>query len=338
LTPSDPEWLELWSQSPEQEVFAHPQYVSLFENGSSAAKAFVFEGEDGVLLYPFLMRTLGGEPWCPPEHADAFDMISPYGYGGPELIAGRATPKLYEGFFQSLQGWAMGHRMVSEFVRFSLFNKGYLYFYGKVEHRNDNIVCNLLLGFDALWSGFSQKVRKNVAHAQAQGVQIMEDHAGIRLDDFLGVFYHTLSRRKAATAYYWPKSTFEKILNTLPGRFCFFHALKDNTVVASELVLISKHRMYSFLGGTLQNYFALRPGDLLKNHIISWGCTGGFQQFVIGGGYKYHDGIFAFKKSFAPQGIYPFFTGSKIFNRELYAVLEKNSGKNPDSGFFPGYR
>jgi hypothetical protein len=319
-------------------VFAHPAYVSLFEDDKIAARAFLFEDDDGALLYPFLLRRINAEPYCPGDWTDVYDMVSPYGYGGPEPVYGNAAPTLYEGFYQAFERWAMDRQMVSEFVRFSLFSESYMYFYGKVEHRNDNIVCDLLPGFSELWSGFSHKVRKNVAQAQANGISILEDPSGERLDDFIRVFYHTLERRRAASSCYWPASTFYRIIETLPGKYCFFHALKDGAVVASELVLISKRRIYSFLGGTLQSSFSLRPGDLLKYHIIHWGCKAGFHQFVIGGGYKYHDGIFAFKKAFAPQGIFPFFTGSKIFNKELYDVLAKQSGKNPDPSFFPGYR
>lgn len=290
------------------------------------------------MLYPFLLRRINAEPYCPADWTDVYDMVSPYGYGGPELVYGKATPALYKCFYQAFEGWAKEQRMVSEFVRFSLFSESYLYFYGKVEHRNDNIVCDLLPGFSELWSGFSHKVRKNVAQAQANGISILEDSSGARLDDFIRVFYHTLDRRRAAKASYWPPGTFERMMEAMPGKFCFFHALKDGEVVASELILISRHRMYSFLGGTLQSAFALRPGDLLKYHIIQWGCKAGFHQFVIGGGYKYHDGIFAFKKSFAPRGIFPFFTGSMIFDRERYDVLQKHSGRNPDPSFFPGYR
>ena len=96
--------------------------------------------------------------------------------------------------------------------------------------------------------------------------------------------------------------------------------------------------MYSYLGGTDEEYFAYRPNDFLKYHIIRWGFEHGYRQFVLGGGYGADDGIFRYKKSFAPEGIVRFYTGQAVFDSTGYDALCALRTDLPNSGFFPRYR
>jgi lipid II:glycine glycyltransferase (peptidoglycan interpeptide bridge formation enzyme) len=335
LTPNDKPWLDAWQQSPAREVFAHPAYAALFEDGKTSARALYWEGEQGSVLYPFLLRELRDEPFWKPEIGEGYDMATPYGYGGPVVVSGEAGQSLFRDFYAALEQWAGDNRVITEFVRFSLFSEAPQAYYGKVVHHNDNIVVDLSLRHDALWRGFRHKVRKNIHTAQAAGISIEVDPTGSRLDDFLAVYHHTLDRRLASPQYYLQRPFFQQLQQTLPGHCCYFHALHQGEVIASELVLLSATRLYSYLGGTFSESFHLRPGDLLKYHIMQWACEKGHQQFIIGGGHRPHDGIFAFKKAFAPSGIVPFFVGKKVFDGAVYAMLTSGVVRG---GFFPGYR
>jgi len=335
LTPADKTWQQLWQQSIGREVFAHPAYAALFEDDKTLARAFFWEGKQGRIFYPFLLRNLQGEPFWRPERGEAYDMVTPYGYGGPVLAAGEPSQELFRDFYAALEIWALDTKVVSEFVRFSLFDEARKAYYGEVQHHNDNIVCDLSLSQEELWKGFRHKVRKNVTAASRHGITIEADPAGRRLSDFLRVYYHTIERHDASQAYFWPRSFFERMLATLTQHLMFFHALHEGRVVASELVLLSDTRIYSFLGGTFSDSFPMRPGDLLKYHIMQWAREQGYKQFVIGGGHRPHDGIFAFKQAFAPGGIYPFFVGKKVFNEDVYTKLVSRQQKG---GFFPEYR
>lgn len=336
LPHTDPAWLTAWNRSNDREVFAHPAYAALFEDEKTQACAFLYESPQGSILYPFLLRNLQGEPFWRQQHGPAFDMATPYGYGGPVVISGPPTHELYLSFFAALRQWALQNKVITEFVRFSLFSRAHLAYYGQVQHHNDNIVVDLGLGHEELWKGFRHKVRKNVRTALAAGITIVEDRTAERLDAFLKVYHDTLGRRNAAAHYFKPAGFFRKLAATLPQHFIFFHALSGEMVVASELVLISGTRIYSYLGGTFSKSYGMRPGDLLKYHIMQWARQQGFRQFVIGGGHKPHDGIFAFKKAFAPQGIFPFHVGKMVFDHQTYHSL--TSADTISDGFFPAYR
>jgi CelD/BcsL family acetyltransferase involved in cellulose biosynthesis len=329
-------WLQLWERSAERELFAHPAYSMRWTDEKTRACAAIYEGEAARVLYPFLLRDISKEPFRRPDMGPAFDVITPYGYGGPfaiwpgvsEAPSSTETENLYKGFFSAFHAWALQHDVVSEFVRFSLFSEARPWYYGKIEHNNDNIVASLELSQEELWKGFRHKVRKNVRIATEQGLQVVTDKQGERLDDFLQVYYHTMKRRGAEAAYFLPRTFFEGMLQYFPGKAVFFHVLHQDKVVASELLLCAASRIYSFLGGTLMSYYALRPGELLKVHIMEWARQEGYLAFVIGGGYRPHDGIFSFKKAFAPDGIIPFYTGKMVFDAQKYRLLYEGAGKN----------
>ena len=59
---------------------------------------------------------------------------------------------------------------------------------------------------------------------------------------------------------------------------------------------------------------------------------------MLGGGYEHDDGIFHYKRSFAPHGLVPFYTGSRVLEPELYAELTERAGASGDGAFFPAYR
>ena len=99
----------------------------------------------------------------------------------------------------------------------------------------------------------------------------------------------------------------------MAGAVRFFPCSIDGVVVSTELVLLSRHSAYSFLGGTLANAFAHRPNDLLKFEIIRWAKKRAKRYFVLGGGYQGEDGIFQYKQSFASKGQVPYFLGGQIF-------------------------
>ena len=151
----------------------------------------------------------------------------------------------------------------------------------------------------------------------------------------------TSTRSTAATRlerYRFSRTFFEAIHARLPGQFVYVHALHDERVVSSELALVSERNVYSFLGGTWSDAYELRPNDLLKYELILWAKAAGKTRFVLGGGYEPDDGIFRYKRSFAPRGLVPFFVGRRVLDPELYRDLTESVGGSRKSGYFPLYR
>lgn len=265
-----------------------------------------------------------------------FDLSTPYGYGG-FLIEGNnysAVNKAYETYCKE-------NNFVSEFVRFHLFN-GYQPFYnGSSETHTRNVVRSLEISLDDMLMDFEHRVRKSIKKAAKAGLEIEIDTTGAKLDDFLNIYYSTMDRSNAKEDFYFSKEFFN-VLNKLKGNYVYLHVLYEKQVISTELVLYGSENCYSFLGGTNRDYFHLNANNFLKYEIIKWAKEKGLKRFILGGGYGADDGIFKYKKGFAPNGIYDFYIGKKIFDEERYKKLveicSREKDFNKDTSFFPAYR
>ena len=340
-------WISHWESWSGREVYAHPNYVRLFSDKACRALCAAWRSNQGCVLYPFLLRDIAAEPFFGEAPTQAVDIVTPYGYGGP-FCWGEADPHdLADRFWPDFFEWAARQPIVSEFIRFTLFPRDVLGYPGEREEKLTNVVRNLDIDEEMLWMDYEHKVRKNVQKARRSGVQVEFDPSGERLDEFLKIYSGTMDRREANKGYYFPRRFFESLQDGLHGQFAYFHALHEGKVVSTELVLVSTESVYSFLGGTSGEAFDLRPNDLLKHEIILWARKNGKHRFVLGGGYTSEDGIFRYKKSFAPSGCVPFYVGRRVLNPYLYKTLvdskrwwarEEGREWEPHPGYFPEYR
>lgn len=333
------DWLDHWNSWAAREVQAHPAYVSLFAEEHSRALAAVVHSDAGSVLFPFVLRRV---PSTAAGQTDLTDIITPYGYGGAYAWDVVDRNALAHDFWRAFAGWSVDNRVVTEFVRLSLFDDALLPYPTEPTVKQDNIVVDLGRTPEDLWMSFEHKVRKNVNKARRSGIEVRVDTTGALFDDFASIYTATMDRRGAASSYYFGPDFFATIHGELPGQFVYFHALQDNIVVSTELVLLSAKSVYSFLGGTLGEAFASRPNDALKVEIMRWAAESGRRWFVLGGGYAPDDGIFRYKRAFAPDGVRPFKVGTRIINDEEYRRLSHahaaSSAASDRDGFFPAYR
>ncbi len=324
-----------------QDVFFQTEYGKLYESiDGGVCETFDFSCAYGSVRHMFIKRPV---PWLV-DGRQYYDIRTPYGYGGPVASDVTDIDALAEAYNAAFAEYAADSGIVSAFIRFHLYDNVDLRVrYGpETVYMQDNIVCDLTPPLPEQWMRFDHKVRKNVNRAVRAGLSVLVDAAGERLDDFLRVYYDTMERNHAGTYYYFDRTYFTAIRDTLPGRYCYFHVLEDDAIVATELCLCSDKYVYSFLGGTLAEHYANRPNDLLKHEIIRWGKETGREKFILGGGYHKGDGIYSYKKAFAPypEGEVPFYAGKTVYNPEVYGKLAARAaeGKSLDEGYFPLYR
>lgn len=339
-------WLNIWRQWDGKEIFAHPDYLNLFDDYSHAMCAVVSK-DDQMVIYPFCLRSLSEDLNINMDGISYSDIISPYGYGGLYQIGNGNFEYLIEEFYLKFSDWAVSQNVISEFIRFDLFSQSREKYNGEISYNNDNVVCDLSKGKDVIWNEFKAKVRNNVRKAIKSGISLKLDFSGEDIEAFLEIYYATMDRRQAEKQYYFKKEFFERIHEKLKGNFVYFLAIKDDKLVSADLVLISDLRIYSFLSGTDSDAFQYRPNDFIKYQIINWGVDAGKTDYILGGGYKPMDSLFNYKKAFAPERILPFYVGKKIYNPEMYDLLVESKEQelldnfnvvDKKSEFFPLYR
>lgn len=351
LCAEDPEhlsdWIRRWQAWPQREVFLHPHFVNTLARDEGQPCCATWEGEEGHVLYPFILRDLTAAPYSVPSLGKATDLITPYGYGGAHFWGAPDASRLAACFWPRFDVWAGQNGVVSEFARFSLFGDRLLPYPGTQREDRRNVVRDLHPEEETLWMDFKHKVRKNVKRAQRSALRVEIDSTGARLAEFLRIYRRTMQRRNAQQEYLFPAELFQRIHEGLPGQFAYFHAVHQQRIVSTELVLISAESVYSFLGGTEQDAFELRPNDLLKYEIMRWAKRQGKRWFVLGGGYQPEDGIFRYKAAFAPRGIVPFRVGRRILRKDAYDALVEARRDLAHPGvpaprarehYFPAYR
>lgn len=320
------------------DVFFLPEYGKLYEQiENGECRTFCFVTDTIRIQNVFIKRPV---PWLV-DGVQYYDVTTPYGYGGPVVIEGTATPEMIDNYYSAWSAYCKVEKIVAEFIRFHLFDNIQLRetFPGEVIHVTENVVRQLDVSIDRIWTEFEHKVRKNVKKALNNELTVTTDSIGEQLGAFLDIYYKTMERNEAKSFYYFDRAYFQAIIDTLPGQFMFFHVWKDAVVISTELVLCSYKYVYSFLGGTLDEYYPMRPNDLLKYEIIKWSKDTGHQAFILGGGYSAHDGIYKYKKAFSQNGDVPFYIGRKVWDEYVYnKLIEMRNDSILNECFFPLYR
>lgn len=262
-----------------------------------------------------------------------YDLITPYGYGG---FTGRISD--WARLSRTYVDYCTAHHYVCEFVRFNLFSDYYRHYDGEVETRTHNVVRSLDMPLDEMWMDFKQKVRKNVKKANSYQLSILIESTPDHLDDFLRIYYATMIRTDAEKNYYFSRNFFETLCR-MQDNVVFFYAVSEGRIISAELVLYGADTCYSFLGGTDNNYFQMRPNDFLKYEVIKWAKEKGLKYFVLGGGYGQDDGIFQYKQALAPNGVVDFYIGRRVFDQASYDYLVNlRVDSILSEGYFPIYR
>ena len=267
------------------------------------------------------------------EEGQYFDLITPYGYGG---FWGTITD--WEELDRTYTQYCIDNHYVCEFVRFELFSNYHEHYSGEVETRTHNVVRSLEMPVDEIWMDFKQKVRKNVKRANKNNLGIIIESTGEHMEDFLRIYYSTMDRSDAEDEYYFSRQFYED-LNEMKDNVMYFHVVSEGRIISTELVIYGAENCYSYLGGTDRDYFDLRPNEFLKFEVIKWAKEKGLKNFVLGGGYGADDGIFQYKLCLAPHGVYDFYIGRKIFDRDAYdELVGLRAGDVLNERYFPLYR
>ena len=321
------------------DIFFSEKYGKLWERiEHGVCETFRFSYDGSTVQNMFIRRET---PW-EIDGERYFDVITPYGYGGPILVAGDCSKPLITKYYAAWSEYCRQNNIIAEFVRYHLFDNTAFRaaFPGEILHVSDNVVRSLDVPMDEMKMQFAHKVRKNVKRATECGLTVASEESGAHLSDFLEIYNHTMERNNARAYYYFDREFFEDVINNLPGHFRFFHVMHEEKIISTELVLCSEKYVYSFLGGTLEESYPMRPNELLKCEIIKWSQETGHSAFILGGGYGGNDGIYRYKKSFAPGSDVPFYVGRFVHNQEIYDKLvdmRRQQGEL-NSNFFPLYR
>lgn len=320
------------------DIYFAKEYGKLYEKiENGKAFCWIYNGKEGAVRHQFIKRVI-------PLDKEFFDIVTPYGYGGPiieKINYGYTKEELTEAFENAFSSYCKENKIVSEFVRFHPLACNALDFKNQYEVLHvRNTVGTSLLYDDPFVEEFSKSCRKDVRRALSNGLTWRITEAPKTLSEFKKIYYSTMDRNNASDYYYFDEEYFESCLKYFKENILLVEVIYENKVIAAGFYFISNGIIHVHLSGTLTEYIDLSPAYILKYATVLWGKENGYKTIHYGGGKTNspEDSLYKFKKKFGQKTEFEFYIGKKIWNKQKYIELCEKNGVDIEDEFFPAYR
>ncbi|UJF15393.1 GNAT family N-acetyltransferase [Jeotgalibaca sp. MA1X17-3] len=321
-----------------KDIYLTKVYAKLFEEKEEGeVRVFDFVSPYGKVKNIFIKRKIPYKI----KGQEYYDITTAYGYGGPVVLETTNVTQLLKEYFEAFHQYCIQEQIISEFVRFHLFDNEEIWkqFNGEVQLIGPHIVRDLKKNKE---EDFHKSILQSVRRAERLEVEIVFDPTGKYLDEFLEVYTATMDWHDAKGFYYFDKSFFEQIHETMDGHYLYVHARLGGKIIGTRLILFGDQYAYYFLGGALREYSTYKAASYLDYEIINYLKQAGKEYYIFGGGYRGEDSLYQYKTKFSQQGQVPFYIGKKTHLPEVYKQLtdmrSQQGNYEPDSLFYPLYR
>lgn len=318
------------------DVYYSYEYGKLFakiEKGT--LHAAYFENGSAKIFYPFIKRKIDweGEP--------LFDIVTPYGYGGPILEGSGET---LVSFYKSFEEYCHENGIITETIRFHPIHKNHKLCTNvmAVEYIRKTAAVDLTVPINNIRKNYSSMNKRNIKKAKGLGLFCYTAEMNMEnIHIFKGLYQETMDRNHADSYYYFDETYFiEQIKETDISSTHLLFVEHDAEIIAGIIVLIGPSFAHYHLGASKTKYLPLKPNNLLFDYMIEFCQSKGLVLLHLGGGYQENDGLFRFKASYSNGLYFDYFIGKKVYDQNHYkAIIEavKKRGKI-NEGYFPIYR
>lgn len=310
------------------DIYFDPEYVKLYRSIElGEPKTYIFESSNGKIIHNFIKRIIPTE-----GTKEYYDIRTPYGYGGPLIVAQKDKNKLLEEFQENFAEYCFKENIVTEFVRFHPIAQNALDFKNiySIELNRKTVGTNLNYSDDPMRDEFSKSCRKNIRRALNKGItyQYMENVTDLGV--FKKIYYDTMNRNDANDFYYFDDLYFKGLINHFADKLLVVNALYDSKIIASGLYFVSNNIIHIHLSGTLNEYLLLNPAYVLRYAATKWAMEHNIKYIHHGGGRTTNDddALFRFKKQFGINTQFDFYIAEKIWNQEIFDYIKPKLGYN----------
>lgn len=324
-----------------KDLYFERNYGRLYEaieNGR--CEVFNFDHPLGHIHHQFIRREIpipiAGRPY--------FDIVTPYGYGGPIIKNCKEGQRrqLVKAFEKAFQQYCTEKGIVSEFIRFHPISGNALDFQDcyEVSYLRETVGTTLAAYDDPIQREFSKTTKKNIRKALEAGViyEIIENPKNLR--EFKDIYHETMKRNNADAYYYFEDDYFTECLKYFADCIVLTKAIHKQQVIGMGLNFTYENRIHTHLSGTLSESHHLYPAYILQYALAVWGKQKGYELIHDGGGRTNdpNDSLLMFKKQFGKNTRFDFYVGKKIWNLAVYKKLCKLKGVETATDYFPAYR
>jgi hypothetical protein len=309
------------------DVYFTEAYHRLHETEKDKAECFFYRKGVKLYIFPYLKREnyLGGETF--------FDFESAYGYGGPVSnsrdIAFLSAAE--SAFYRSCQQ----RGFVAGFVRFCpwLDNVKLISDSSRILMDRKTILMDLTPSVEDIWAKQIHAKHRNVIRkAEREGLTFEVDRSFDQLKEFMSIYYDTMQRLKASDFYLFLESYFHQLKETLSGRAFLGLIRYQGKIISAAIFFHQGPCAHYHLSGSLTEYQALAPNNLLLYHTAVYLKNTGARFFHLGGGTNSQadNTLLKFKKRFSPN-TRDFCIGKFVFDQKRYDnICQRWAEKNPE--------
>lgn len=332
---------EQWNKAVES-ISCHDIYYTYEYCSSSAklekgnAKLFYYKTHIGTIIYPLIVREIESD-----YGEILFDMITPYGYGGPLIIGDKSILKNFRKEFCS---YCKKENIITEIITFHPLLKNAIYMtnYCNLQYIRKTTAVNLTKALETIRSHYSKMNKRNIRKALKCGLtcRVVEKNFE-NTTTFLELYKETMDRNKADAFYYFDFDFIEQQLkDTQISKSHLLFTYHQEKVVSAVILLTTANLSHYHLGASRTAYLYLKPNNLIFDFMVEISKAKGCTYLHLGGGYEDNDNLFKYKSSFTNNNNYDYYIGEKIFDKKMYELLinEKKKHHVLKEKFFPKYR
>lgn len=299
------------------DIYYQPEYLICDEaiQGGKYELAIAISGND-YWVYPYIVIPIKNTPY--------FDLISPYGYGGPTTNNLEFGKKAELFFVEEIR---KRKNVITELVRYHyLYNQSSLFEQDIQNIHNRNVVVLHTDTDEDLWiSQFSGTTRNLVRKLEKEGYEWREkvfEKADIA--DFKLSYYANMKHTNAADFYFFDDSFFQQLVDQLGDKIHIAYVEKEGIVFASALFFISGGIVSYYLSARNLDYPKVPGSNLLLSKMSLWAQDNHLKLVNFGGGLSLSeaDFLFKFKRNFSKDTL-KFYIGKRIHQPAIYEELKE---------------
>ena len=324
-----------------KDIYFEKNYGRLYEKiENGKCEEFILNHALGTVHHLFIKREI------PIKLDDRvfYDLMTPYGYGGPHIVSGKQEDKdeLVTVFWQAFGEYCLENRIVSEFVRFHPILKNHLDFSTCYEliFKRHTIQTDLMSSADPILTEYSASCRRDIRHALKAGVEYRVIDHPKSLKDFKELYTSTMQRNSAEAIYYFDDEYFQNCIDWLGNYLVVVEVTYQGSIIGMSLNFVYGDYIHVHLTGTSKDHHQLAPAYVLQYALVLWGKEQGKHLIHHGGGRtgEPDDKLYLFKKKFGCNAEFEYFNGRKIWNPEVYEMLCQAVSAPRGIDQFPAYR
>lgn len=350
------QWLEILDGFELKDPHYLPGYLQVYEN-LSVREPFMHFGGQGILfvygdtrnfiIYPFFKRSISDLPFADNSVKDLYDIVSPYGYGGPlgQVEDEAISEELWRGFFDEFGTFCRQNNIVSEFSRLHpMFDNARFvseFSDGHAEKKSRIVYVDLTGSEEDIVAQMSRQRRAGLCKAKQNPKLHLFVSSEPEYAPFFSALYETTMLRKNANARFQFGSNFlELTFRVLRNHITLCYVAYDSEPIAAVLALNYGGLCYDWLSCSKHECLHLYPNDLCIYQSVVEARKKGCKFLILGGGVSGEDSLFRFKAEFS-RSFKDFYVYKKIHLENEYSEivrLRNRYSNEPTGNFFPEYR